>query len=237
MSCLSDESSRKIERIVVKLSGSLFESNIEKSDIQPMIKLISDLRQKGLKMVLVAGGGKNARRYITVARSMGADESSLDEIGIIVSRLNAMLLVAGLGRLVYQSIPTSLGEVAKAFEEKGLVVTGGLHPGQSTNATACLIAERIGANLFLNTTSVDGVYTANPRLNKNAEKLSTVTVNELRNMLAHSSMDAGTYELMDMIALKIIERSNIPTRIILCSPDVIKQVLGGSEAGTQLLSK
>jgi len=235
VSCLPTESNRKIERVVIKLSGSLFESDIEKSDLKPYIKIFSDLRNKGLKMVLVAGGGKNARRYITAARTMGADESSLDEIGIIISRLNALLMIAGFGRLVKQYVPTTLGEVAKAFDEKGLVVTGGLHPGQSTNATASLIAERIGADLFLNATSVDGVYTGNPKKDANTEKLSTVTVEKLSEILSNSGMSAGTYELMDMVALKIIERSNIPTRLVICSPDVIVNVLEGSQDGTQIL--
>ena len=237
MGFLPSESNRKIERMVVKLSGSLFESDIEKSHLKPYIKIFSDLRKKGLKMVLVAGGGKNARRYIAAARKMGADESSLDEIGIIISRLNALLIIAGFGRLVKQYVPITLAEVAKAFDEKGLVVTGGLHPGQSTNATASLIAERIGADLFLNATSVDGVYTGNPREDANAEKLSSVTVEKLSKILSNSSMGAGTYELMDMVALKIIERSNIPTRLVLCSPDIIVRVLEGNQDGTQILSR
>lgn len=227
----------EVERVVVKLSGSIFKADIEQSDLKPFVDIFSDLGKRGVKMVLVAGGGKNARRYIAAAKDMGADESTLDEVGIIVSRLNAMLLVAGFGGLAYPSVPTSLGEVAEAFEEKGIVVTGGLHPGQSTNATACLIAERVRADLFLNTTSVDGVYTKDPKLSGDAEKLSTVTVEKLKEILSGSSMGAGTYELMDTVALKIIERSQIPSRIVLCSPEVIKQVLEGGDAGTLLVSR
>ena len=237
MRCLPNQSNRKGKRIVLKLSGSLFHSEIEKTDFQPLIKVITDIRRKGTKMVLVAGGGKNARQYIAAARNLGADESTLDEIGIIVSRLNAMILVAGLGDLVHQSIPTSLGEIAKAFEEKGLVVTGGLHPGQSTNATACLIAERIGADFFINATSVDGVYTSNPNKDPLAEKLSIVTVDKLKDILSESKMGAGTYELMDLVALKIIERSHIPTKLVLCSPEVIVKALEGRKVGTQISSR
>lgn len=232
---MSRMSGGQVERVVVKLSGSIFEPDVRDLDLKPFIDVFSDIRRRGVKMVLVAGGGKNARRYIAAARELGADESTLDEIGIGVSRLNAMLMIAGFGGLAYSSIPTSLGEVAQAFDEKGLVVTGGLHPGQSTNATACLVAERVKADLFLNTTSVKGVYTQDPKLGGDAEMLISVTVEELRKILSKSSMGAGTYELMDMVALKIIERSQIPTRIVLCNPQVIRGVLEGGEAGTQLL--
>lgn len=227
--------SSEVKRLVVKLSGSLFPQDLKESDLRPFIDLFSDLRRSGVKMVLIAGGGKNARSYINAARGLGADESTLDDIGIEVSRLNAMLMIAGLGDLAYPSVPTSLAAVAKAFNETGLVVTGGLHPGQSTNATACLIAERIRADLFLNTTSVDGVYTKSPKLG-GGKLLSKVTVKELEQILSGSSMGAGTYELMDPVALRIIERSRIRSRIALCSPETIKQILEGGKAGTVILS-
>jgi uridylate kinase len=188
-----------INRLVVKLSGSLFPAEAKAADLRLFIDLFSDLRRNGIRTVLVAGGGTNARTYIAAARQLGADESTLDDIGILVSRLNAMLMMASFGDLVYPSVPTSLEEVARAFSEKGLVVTGGLHPGQSTNATACLIAERIRADLFLNTTSVDGVYTKDPKKG-GGELLARVTLDELERILAGSSMGAGTYELMDPVA-------------------------------------
>lgn len=221
----------------MKLSGSLFDSDLNKSDLQPFIKVFTDLERKGTKLVLVTGGGKYARRYIKAARNMGADESTLDEIGIIVSRLNAMILVAGLGSIVNQSIPSTLAEVAKEFETKNLVVTGGLHPGQSTNATSCLIAERIGADIFVNATSVDGVYTTNPEKDSTAEKLQTININKLRDILSGSIMGAGTYELMDLVALKIIERSHIPTKLVLCSPKVILKAVEGKNVGTKISSR
>ncbi len=227
---------KEINNVVVKLSGSIFPANIDKSDLQPFVKTFSDLRNRDVRLVLVAGGGKNARHYITAARLMGADESTLDEVGIIVSRLNAMLLIAGLGRLVYSSVPTTLKEVSQAFEEKGLVVTGGLHPGQSTNATACLIAERVRADLFLNCTSVNGVYTEDPKLSKEAKILHKVTIKQLKEILSSSPLGAGTYELMDRVALEIIERSKIPSRIVLCTPENIKKAIEGSNIGTLLIS-
>lgn len=221
-----------VKNAVIKLSGSLFKDDIKESDIDSLTKVIIKMRKKGIGIVLVAGGGKNARNYIEAARNLGADESTLDEIGIYISRLNAMLLMAGLGKMVYPTVPASLNEVSIAFSQKGLVVTGGLNPGQSTNATACLIAERINADIFQNTTSVEYVYTKDPKKYSDAEKLKIVNIRDLKNLLVNSTMSAGTYELMDLVALNIIERSRIKTRVTICKPEVIEIILSGGESGT-----
>ena len=68
----------------------------------------------------------------------------LDELGIEISRLNAKLLIYALKNKAYSHPPTTtLQEVRHAVDDGLIVVTGGLHPGQSTNGTAALIAEKI----------------------------------------------------------------------------------------------
>lgn len=237
MILLKSKNNKKINRVVVKLSGSLFKQDIENFDARPYVTLFTNLTSKGIKFVLVAGGGKNARNYITAARRANVDESTLDEMGIYVSRLNAMLMISHFGDICYSSVPTTLSEVAHAFNEKNIVITGGLHPGQSTNATACLIAERIKADLFINATSVEGVFTKDPKKHKESELIDSITADDLARMLYSKSAGAGTYELMDLVALNVIKRSSIPTRIVLCSPNVLKDVFNGVESGTLVLSK
>jgi len=95
--------------------------------------------------IIIAGGGNIARHYITHARSSGADESTLDELGIEVSRLNAKLLIYALKNRAYPHPPITLQEVRHAVDSDLIVVAGGLHPGQSTNGTAALIAEKTKA--------------------------------------------------------------------------------------------
>jgi len=104
--------------------------------------------------VIVAGGGNIARHYISHARSSGADESTLDELGIEVSRLNAKLLIYALKNRAYPHPPTNLQEVKHAVDSGQIVIAGGLHPGQSTNGTAALIAEKVFASEFLNATEI-----------------------------------------------------------------------------------
>ena len=63
-------------------------------------------------------------------------------------------------------------EVKNEIDSGLIVVTGGLHPGQSTNGTAALIAEKVKATEFLNATDVDGIYDSDPNKNKKAKKFS-----------------------------------------------------------------
>ncbi|MEM4611614.1 MAG: hypothetical protein QXS95_02585, partial [Candidatus Nitrosocaldus sp.] len=100
-------------RVVIKLSGSIFDL-YKVDNITQYAKMLREIWMgKSLQPIIIAGGGKEARLYIDAARALGADESSLDEIGIEVSRLNARLLSYAIGMdIVYPSIPTNLEEVS-----------------------------------------------------------------------------------------------------------------------------
>src|SRR6478752_3890750 len=185
------------KRIVVKLSGSLFgleDMKTLKQYAEFFVKI-----SKVCQPIIIAGGGKIARHYISHARSSGADESTLDELGIEVSRLNAKLLIYALQEKAYPHPPVNLKEVANAADTGLIVVTGGLHPGQSTNATAALIAEKVRASAFFNATDV-----------------------------------AGVYDLMDIVALKVIERSKLKTRILKADTKVLEKAIKGSPEGTEI---
>ena len=205
------------KRIVIKLSGRVFGMDNVKvlKDYAAFLVKISKICQP----VVIAGGGNIARHYISHARSSGADESTLDELGIEISRLNAKLLIYALKNKAYSHPPTTLQEVRHAVDDGLIVVTGGLHPGQSTNGTAALIAEKIEAEQFLNATDVDGVYDMDPNKNKKAKKFKQIELKNLKNMLVHEDSVAGGYDLMDIVALKIIEKaikgSDVGTKIVL----------------------
>lgn len=185
--------------------------------------------------IVIAGGGNIARHYINHARSSGADESTLDELGIEISRLNAKLLIYALKSKAYSHPPTTLQEVRHAVDDGLIVVAGGLHPGQSTNGTAALIAEKVQAEQFLNATDVDGVYDMDPNKFKNAKKFKRIEIKNLKNMLVHEDSVAGGYDLMDIVALKIIERSKIKTRILKATPKNIETAIKGGNTGTEII--
>jgi len=220
------------KRIVLKLSGRVFAMDNVKTlkDYATFLVKISKFCQP----VVVAGGGNIARHYITHARSSGADESTLDELGIEISRLNAKLLIYALKNKAYSHPPTTLQETKHAVDSGLIVVTGGLHPGQSTNGTAALIAEKIKAEQFLNATDVDGVYDMDPNKYKKAKKFKKIELRGLKKMLVHEDSVAGGYDLMDIVALKIIERSKIKTRIIKADIKTIEKAIKGIDVGTEI---
>jgi uridylate kinase len=221
------------KRIVIKLSGRLFGMDNVKvlKDYATFLVKISKFCQP----IVIAGGGNIARHYISHARSSGADESTLDELGIEISRLNAKLLIYALKNKAYSHPPTTLQEVRHAVDDGLIVVAGGLHPGQSTNGTAALIAEKIKAEQFLNATDVDGVYDMDPNKFKKAKKFKRIELKNLKNMLVHEDSVAGGYDLMDIVALKIIERSKIKTRILKADIKIIENAIKGGDVGTEII--
>ena len=221
------------KRIVIKLSGQVFSMDQTKALKDYATFFVK--KSKTHQPVIVAGGGKFARYFISHARSSGADESTLDELGIEISRLNAKLLIYALKGKAYPHPPTTLPEVKNAVDSGLIVVAGGLHPGQSTNGTAALIAEKVKATEFLNATDVDGIYDSDPNKNKKAKKFARIDIKDLRNMLVHEDSMAGGYDLMDIVALKVIERSKIKTRIINSDIKTIEKALNGQCVGTEII--
>ena len=216
---------------MIKLSGKIFGMENVKT-LKDYARFLA-LHSKHYRLVVVAGGGKIARHYITHARSSGADESSLDQLGIDVSRLNAQLLIYALKNKAYPHPPTTLHEIKNAVDGGQITITGGLHPGQSTNGTAALIAEKISASEFINATDVDGVYDLDPNKYPKAKKFSRINIKDLKNILIHENSMAGGYDLMDIVALKIIERSRIKTRIVRADLKILEKVITGkSTSGT-----
>ena len=221
------------KRIVIKFSGKVF--------AMENVKLLKDYARflvkisKTYQPVIVAGGGKIARHYINHARSSGADESTLDELGIEISRLNAKLLIYALKGKAYSHPPTSLKEAQQAVESGLIVVAGGLHPGQSTNGTAALIAEKINASQFINATDVNGIYDSDPNNNKKAKMFKKIEIKSLKKILIHEDSVAGGYDLMDIVALKIIERSKIKTRVIQSDIKTLEKAVKGLAVGTEIV--
>lgn len=231
---ISNKVSKQKKILVIKLSGSVFNFKTTSKSLKEYAQVLLDIQTK-VQPVVVSGGGIIARHYVNLARSLGSDESSLDEMGIEISRLNAMLLSAALGDSVYPVIPSNLEEISIACQSGKIVVSGGLHPGQSTNATAALICEKIKADRFLNATDVDGIYDSDPKKNKKAKMFKEITIKKCLDLLNNESTQAGNYELMDIVAMKVIERSKIPTYVIKSDPKIIRNlIMKNRQTGTKI---
>jgi uridylate kinase len=226
---------RRKKRVVIKLSGSIFSQGASRDSIKKYAEMLSDI-SNSVQPIVITGGGEIARQYINLARNLGSDEANLDIMGIEVSRLNARLLIAALGDEAYSQVPKNLEEISIAVASNKIVIVGGLHPGQSTNATSALVAETSKASCFVNATDVDGIYDSDPNTNSKARLFREITVDECIEILKVESTIAGTYDLMDIIALKVIERSRIPTRVVLSDTDNIRDAVEGKDVGTKIVT-
>jgi uridylate kinase len=220
-------------KAVVKLGGALFRRDPDVDALRSMGKVLAGFAGEGNQLVTVAGGGQNARVYIDVARKLGADESTSDLLGITVTRANAELFRLALGSVAVTKIPTTLSEVTHYVNPGRVVVLGGLQPGQSTNAVAALAAEITRAEILINATDVQGVYTADPKKDPKAKLLRSVSAEKLLSWAMAGDVYAGKYELLDPVALKIMQRAKIPTRFVsLEDPSNITSALRGRDIGT-----
>jgi uridylate kinase len=223
--------------MVLKVGGHLFPSTPALEQISAYAETLHALRALGHQLIVVTGGGRVARTYIEAARRLGASEVACDLLGIEVSRLNAWLFIAKMGEAAYPEPVTSLSQLLTAFASNKIVFLGGLQPGQSTNAVGILAAEAVHADLYLNATDVDGVYTADPAEDAGARKLDVVRTDELLQLLLANELWAGSYALFDPVAIKLVERSRIPTRIIDGrDPANVAAAVKGEAIGTLIVS-
>ncbi len=223
-------------RAVVKLGGALFRREPDVTALKAMGKVLGGFVGKDNQLVLVAGGGENARIYIATARKLGAEESTCDLLGIQITRANAELLRLALGSIASSKIPTTLSDLPHCVGPGKAVVMGGLQPGQSTNAVAALAAEITRAELLVNGTDVEGVYSEDPKKNPKAKLIKSVQVDKLLNWAMSGEIFAGRYELLDPLAIKIMQRAKIPTRFVsLNDPGNIIAALRGREVGTKVV--
>jgi uridylate kinase len=202
-----------MKKFVISLGGSVLVPSLESNNISRYVSVLKRLAGK-CRIFIVVGGGGEARRYIRVARELGAGEAMADELGIMVTRLNARLLVAGLGDTAYPRVAENYTEAREFAETEKIVVMGGITPAQTTDAVSAVLAESIGADLLINATSVNGIYSADPKKDAGAVRHERLTPQELLGIITGGRMDAGANTVLDIVAGKVIERSGIPLLVL-----------------------
>ncbi|MBE0524255.1 MAG: UMP kinase [Methanosarcinales archaeon] len=218
--------------IVISIGGSVLISDLDPGRIYKYAENVKQLTEEHTIYVVV-GGGRIARDYISTARALGANEVECDVIGIDMTRINARLLIAALGKSAYPEPSRSYLDANNAAYWGKIVVMGGLIPGQTTDAVSAVLAEYVGADLLINATSVDGVYTADPNRDKEAKKLSSMTPSELVEIVIKIDMAAGSNSPIDPLAAKIIQRCGIKTIVIDgTDPKNIVEAVAGRHSGT-----
>jgi len=219
-------------KIIVSIGGSVLAKELQPEKFKGYATVIKEIG-KNHTVFIVTGGGKAAREYIGVARDLGSDEATCDFIGIDITRLNARLLIAALGEAAYYEPPSNYKEARTASLTGKIVVMGGVTPGQTTDAVSAVLSEYIGADLLINATSIDGVYTSDPKKNKDARKFETMTPHQLIEIVMKTEMVAGANSPIDLLAAKMIERSNIKTIVLNGeNPQNILDAVSGKYRGT-----
>lgn len=230
----------KYKRILLKLSGEALmgeqQFGIDANRLDQYAKEIKKVHSAGLEVAIVIGGG-NIFRGVQ-AESSGIDRVQGDYMGMLATVINAMALQSSLEKNnMYTRLMSGL-EMEKVCEpfirrrairhlEKGRIVIFGAglgNPYFTTDSTASLRAIEIEADVVLKGTRVDGVYTADPEKDPTAEKLSTVTFQEV--------YEKGL-SVMDMTAFTLCQENDLPIIVFdMNKPDNLKRLVDGEKIGT-----
>ncbi|MEA1894484.1 MAG: UMP kinase [Euryarchaeota archaeon] len=216
--------------LVLSIGGSVIDHDRDR--LTEYARILRDLRSDHTVFVVI-GGGAAARDYIGMARTFDADEAFCDLIGIAVTRLNARLLIAALGSTAYPVPPETQEDASIAALSGRIVVMGGTIPGHTTDAVAAILAEYVHADILIDATSIDGIYTKDPKKHPDAVKLDELSPARLVEIIAAERMGAGVNLPLDMLAAKIIERSGILTVVLDGrEPRQVVDAVNGKQVGT-----
>jgi len=222
-------------KIVIGLGGSLLTRKLTPENFKKYAKVLIELKKKGHEIVVICGGGKTSRKYQKIAKSFKVSNTFADKIGILATYLNAMLLIAALGKHAHQKIFKTEEEVKKVSKNK-ILVCGGNFPGHSTDYDSALFAKAIKADLLIKATNVNGVYSSDPRKNPRAKKFDKLSYKEFERIISKNKQGPGEHDLFDLSAIKIIKNSKIKT-VIVNGKDAreILKAVEGKDKGTKII--
>ncbi|OGU16868.1 MAG: UMP kinase [Geobacteraceae bacterium GWC2_53_11] len=227
-------------RVLLKLSGESLAGDqgygIDPRTINTIASEIKEVVDSGVQLALVIGGGNIFRGL--AASSQGMDRASADYMGMLATVINSLAMQDALEK---QGVSTrvqsaiAMQEVAEPYIrrramrhlEKGRVVIFGAGTGNpyfTTDTAASLRAMEINAQVILKGTKVDGVYTADPKKDPDATKISELSyIDVLKKGL----------QVMDATAISLCMDNDLPIIVFdLTTEGNIKKVISGEEIGT-----
>ena len=230
----------KYRRILLKLSGEALAGEqgygIDPDVINGIAAEIKEVSSLGVEIAVVIGGGNIFRGL--AASSKGMDRASADYMGMLATVMNSLAMQDALekqGVVTRVQSAIDMQQIAEPYIrrravrhlEKGRVVifsAGTGNPYFTTDTAASLRAMEINAEVILKATKVDGVYSADPKKDKNAVKLPKLTYLEV--------LQKGL-QVMDATATSLCMDNNLPMIIFdMTQRDNIKKVVYGEKIGT-----
>ena len=231
----------KYKRVILKLSGEALAGEkgfgIQPPVIAEFVKQIKEVYELGVEIAIVVGGGNIWRGQ--VGEELGMERAQADYMGMLATVMNALALQDALEA---QDVPTrvqtsiEMRQIAEPYIrrraerhlEKGRVVifAGGTgNPYFSTDTTAALRAAEINADVILMAKNgVDGVYSADPKVDETAVKFEELT---------HLDVISKGLHVMDTTASSLSMDNEIPLVVFnLNEPGNIKRVCMGENIGT-----
>lgn len=204
------------ETIVMSVGGSLIVPDQIDTVFLANLKAFVDTQttEYGRRFIIIAGGGKTARRYQDAAAKVSdLTSDDLDWMGIHATRLNGHLLRTVFRDSAYRVMITNPDEILDIPTTEKVVIAAGYRPGCSTDLRAVQIAQRVGATKVINLSNIDYVYTADPRTNPDATLIETISWSDFRALIP-PEWDPGLSSPFDPIAAKLAESENIEVAII-----------------------
>jgi uridylate kinase len=230
----------KYKRVLLKLSGEALAGEagygIDTDVLEIIASEIKDMRDAGIELSIVVGGG-NIFRGVKGA-TKGMDRASADYMGMLATVLNCIALQDALERKqVYTRVQSAIEMRAiaepyirrKAIRhlEKGRVVifaAGVGSPYFTTDTTAALRAMEMNCNVLIKGTSVDGIYTADPKLDKTATRF---------DQLSYMDVLQKGLKVMDTTAISLCMDNKLPIIVFnLREKGSMLKVVKGENVGT-----
>lgn len=197
---------------VVSLGGSIMVPDEINTDfLKDFSETVRTHLGGGHKFIIIAGGGKTARRYQDAARTLGElSKNDLDWLGIHATRLNGHLL-----RSVFraEAHPVLIKDPTETIPTADIVVAAGWKPGWSTDYVAVKLAKNVGAKRMVNVSSADYVYTADPKKDPNAQRIEKINWKEFRKLLP-AEWDPGLSTPFDPVAAEEAEGAGMEVAVI-----------------------
>lgn len=219
----------KWKKVLLKISGeSLMGNNtfgINPKVVQSFANEISEVVKGGLQICIVVGGG-NIYRGISGSKN-GMDRTTGDYMGMLATVMNSLAIQSALEQIgiatrVQSALPISavcepyIKRRAIRHMEKGRVVifaAGTGNPYFTTDTAAALRASEMSCEAIIKATLVDGVYSADPKKDKNATKFNNLTYLEVLSkdlkVMDASSISLARENKIPIIVCSIIENKNL----------------------------